>query len=38
MGSWCYLTRQPPEVYMALSRLERDAFVRMTEKLREKGW
>ena len=38
MGAWCFVTRQTPQTYLELSRMERDAFVRMATKMREKGW
>lgn len=38
MASWCLLARQPPEVYMQLTLLEREAFVEEAQGLRERGW
>lgn len=38
MGAWCFMTRQAPEVYRALSIAQRAAFVETATELREKGW
>lgn len=38
MATWCVLTRQSPETYRSLNRLEREVFVIEAMKLREKGW
>lgn len=38
MGSWCFMTRQAPEVYRSLNRVEREVFVEAAVRLREKGW
>lgn len=38
MASWCLLARQPPEVYMHLTKLEREAFVEEAKGLKERGW
>jgi len=32
MASWCVYTRQSPEAWMSLSRVERDAFWRAAKK------
>jgi hypothetical protein len=38
LAAWCLLTGFPPEVRIGLSRIEKDAFLRVAQDLRKKGW
>ncbi|MBB3041157.1 hypothetical protein FHU40_000958 [Nocardioides soli] len=35
---WCFITRQPPEVYQRLTRLEREQFAKAAIDAAKKGW
>lgn len=38
MGTWCFMTRQSPDVFLSLTRLQREQFEKAAVAARKKGW